>query len=105
MAQLEVGRRQTGCWVQSCSWIRLCLDLSEAHGMTRTCCMACRLKDHVKLLSGGILNRECRCILYIQSDFDKTAKREIKKRLKRQAHINETSEKENSVWGEASRAD
>lgn len=72
--------------------------------------MACRLKDHVKLLSGGILNKECRCILYIQYDFDKRAKREIKKRLKRQAHINETFEKENSVWGGggrlgASRAD
>jgi len=48
--------------------------------------MAYRLKDHVKLLSGGILNGECRCILYIQSDIDKRAKREIKKRLETSSH-------------------
>lgn len=84
MAQLEVGRRQTGCWVQSCSWIRAVLtDLSEAHGMTQSRCMAYRLKDHVTLLSGGIFNRECRCILYIQSDIDKRTQRGIKERLTR----------------------
>lgn len=101
MAQLEVGRRQTGCWVQLCSWIRAVLtDLLAAHGMTWSRCMAYRLKDHVKLLSNGILNRERRCILYIQSDIDKREQRGIKESLqKRQADINETFKYE-KVHGE-----
>lgn len=83
---------QTGCWVHLCSWIRAVLtDLLAAHRMTRSRCMAYRLKDHVKLLNGGILNRERRCILYIQSDIDKRQQRGIKETLyKRQADINAT---------------
>lgn len=45
--------------------------------------MAYRLKNHVTLLSGGIFNRECRCILYIKSDIDKRTQGGIKERLTR----------------------
>lgn len=52
--------------------------------------MAYKLKDHVKLLSSAILNRERRCILNIQSDIDKRQQREIKETLyERQADVNE----------------
>lgn len=45
--------------------------------------MAYTLKGHVPLLSSGVFNRECRCILYIESDIDKRAQRGIKEKLRR----------------------
>lgn len=74
MAQLEVGRRQAGCWVQSCSWIRAVLTVLLQQDNTEMPHSKRRPKDYGKLFCRGIWGTII--CLYVQSDIDKRTKRD-----------------------------